>query len=143
MNTILIPIDGSAQSLKALNTALDFEQPRHANQFMLLTVLPPLMGRARGLYTHDELSQFYLRESEYMLAAAKERLNQSEQKYETRMVIGSPAEMIHAVARNIKAKKIYMGSRGRGAGASILLGSVATQLATMTDLPLTLVNTKE
>ncbi len=143
MNPILIPIDGSAPSLNALKTAIQFNKVDEHKPLFLVTVMPPLVGRSRGLFTFEQLNSFYEAESDLMLKDAKALLAQYQISFQERMVVGAPAEMIAAVAQQINAHKIYIGTRGRGAARSLLLGSVAAKLVTLSSLPITLVNSKE
>lgn len=143
MTLILIPIDGSRPSLKALEAALELNPPESQAELFLLAVMPPLIGRARGLLTFEQLNAFYLAEADLMLQQARTLLQSRGVTYQERVVVGNPAEMIAKVARQINAAQIYMGTRGRGATASLLLGSVAAKVITLSDLPITLVNQEE
>ena len=49
------------------------------------------------------------------------------------------AETIARVAADIDADEIYMGTRGLGSVASLFMGSVATKVLHLTELPVTLV----
>jgi nucleotide-binding universal stress UspA family protein len=59
--------------------------------------------------------------------------------YETRAERGAVAATIDRVAREENVKHIIMGTRGLGGVRGLLLGSVATQLLHLTDVPVTLV----
>jgi nucleotide-binding universal stress UspA family protein len=52
---------------------------------------------------------------------------------------GSPAEMIVKAAEELNCVGIVMGTRGMGALANLVLGSVATKVVHLTVLPVTLV----
>jgi nucleotide-binding universal stress UspA family protein len=140
MSTILIPVDGSVQSIRAVAAVLAFRSHELASELFLLNVQPPLLGRARGYFTHQQLDELYQGEANLALRSAIEMITAAGVPYQQRMVVGAPAEMIAAVAQQTGASQIFMGTRGRGASAAVLLGSVANQLASLTDLPLTLVN---
>jgi nucleotide-binding universal stress UspA family protein len=57
----------------------------------------------------------------------------------TRSERGAVPATIDRVAREEHAAQIIMGTRGLGGVRGLLLGSVATQLLHMTDVPVTLV----
>ncbi|WP_027468903.1 universal stress protein [Deefgea rivuli] len=140
MSTILVPVDGSVQSIRAVAAVLAFRSHESYRELFLLNVQPPLLGRTRGYVTHQQLDELYRAEANLALSSAIELIVAAGVPYQQRMVIGAPAEMIATVAQQVGASQIFMGTRGRGASAAILLGSVANQLASLTDLPLTLVN---
>ncbi|MBF6907524.1 universal stress protein, partial [Acinetobacter baumannii] len=52
---------------------------------------------------------------------------------------GPPAPAIADYARTAACDAIIMGTRGRGALANLMIGSVATQVVKLVDIPVTLV----
>ena len=56
-----------------------------------------------------------------------------------RIETGATADTIVRVAGEIDADEIFMGSRGLGSVAALFMGSVATKVLHLTDLPVTLV----
>jgi nucleotide-binding universal stress UspA family protein len=59
--------------------------------------------------------------------------------YVTRTERGGVATTIDRVARDEEVQQIFMGTRGLGGVRGLLLGSVATQLLHLVDVPVTLV----
>ena len=59
--------------------------------------------------------------------------------YVTRTERGGVAPTIDRVARDEHVQHIFMGTRGLGGVRGLLLGSVATQLLHLVDVPVTLV----
>jgi nucleotide-binding universal stress UspA family protein len=59
--------------------------------------------------------------------------------YIARTERGGVAETIDRVARDERVQHIFMGTRGLGGVRGLLLGSVATQLLHLVDVPVTLV----
>ncbi|MBB5189399.1 nucleotide-binding universal stress UspA family protein [Silvimonas terrae] len=140
MTTLLIPVDGSAHSLRAVERALQFKQQEQWTDLVLLSVAPLLLGRTRGFFTTTQLNLLYERQTEEMQKAARALLDKASQPYNAMVVPGTPVDAILAVADEVGAAQIYMGTRGHGAAASILLGSVANRVASLARIPVTLVN---
>lgn len=63
-----------------------------------------------------------------LLKEAAAVLDEQDSPCETIEASGRPAEAIRQIATDIQADIIVVGSRGRGAAASILLGSVSGEL---------------
>lgn len=59
--------------------------------------------------------------------------------FDVRIEVGEPADTIIRVAAESDADEIYMGSRGLGSVSSLFMGSIATRVVHLTDLPVTLV----
>lgn len=62
---------------------------------------------------------------------------------EIRVVFGDPAKALIAAAHDADAELLIVGSRGRGAIASMMLGSVSAQLATVAPCPVVVVPSVE
>jgi CBS domain-containing protein len=60
-------------------------------------------------------------------------------RFVARTEIGSPAEIIDRVAREVGAHQIVMGTRGLGSLGNLFLGSVATKVVRLAQIPVTLV----
>jgi nucleotide-binding universal stress UspA family protein len=53
--------------------------------------------------------------------------------------VGEPAEKIVQYARENGCEQIFMGTHGRGAVSKVLLGSVASKVVALSDVPVVLV----
>lgn len=140
MPTLLIPVDGSAQSLRAVQAALLLREQEGCDALLLLNVQLPLLGRTRGFFTDADLDILYSAEAERIFAPARALLAGAGVPHDERRAIGLAAEMIVRVARQENAAHIVMGTRGHGAAAALLLGSVASRVVSLADVPVTLVN---
>jgi len=60
-------------------------------------------------------------------------------RFVARAELGSPAETIDRVAREVGAYQIVMGTRGLGSLGNLFLGSVATKVVRLAQIPVTLV----
>jgi nucleotide-binding universal stress UspA family protein len=139
MEKVLLPIDGSDQSRRAIDFFI-VARIKHKGpvEAVLLNVQPTPEIRALAMRRDAILSD--LRQSaENELAEPRERLVAAGIPCKARIEFGDVAETVVEVAREEGCQQIIMGTRGRGAIAGLLLGSVATKVLHLTDLPVTFV----
>jgi nucleotide-binding universal stress UspA family protein len=139
---ILIAVDGSKNSLKAVDCLVDHagwykEKP----EVELVTVhLPvpklPRMGMAVG---KGQIDRYYQEEGEAKLAAAKKRLERAGIAYQARILVGQVAESIVKQAKDRRCELIYIGTRGMSEIGKALVGSTATKVIHISDVPVLLV----
>lgn len=139
---ILLAVDGSKSSLAAVQSLIDHAAwYREAPQVELVTVhLPvprlPGMGAAVG---KSQLEKYYQEEGEAHLAAARGKLDAAGLRYETRILVGPVAETLVKHAKDKRCDLIYIGTRGLSALGKALLGSTATKVLHISDIPVLLV----
>jgi nucleotide-binding universal stress UspA family protein len=139
---ILVAVDGSKPSLKAVQLLIDHcDWYRSPPQVELVTVhLPvpklPRMGAAVG---KQQIEKYYREEGESMLAAARKALDAARVPYEAHVLVGPVAEAIVKHANDKRCDLIYIGTHGRSALGKALIGSTATKVLHMSDVPVLLV----
>ena len=134
---ILIAVDGSKPSLDAVNLVIgQAGQYRAAPQVELVTVHRPVpkVGVARA-----QVEKYYQEEGEQMLAAAKKKLDAAGVKYQAHILIGDVAESIVKHAGSARVDLICIGTRGLSELGKVLLGSTATKVLHISDIPVLLV----
>jgi nucleotide-binding universal stress UspA family protein len=138
MHTVLLPVDGSDQSRRAIDFFLTHIRRIGPVKAVLLHVHPA--SESRALAMHRDVVRADLRPiAEEVLAEPRQRLEGAGIPYKQRLELGEIAQTIVAVAREEGCAHIIMGTRGQGAIAGLLLGSVATNVLQLTDVPVTLV----
>jgi nucleotide-binding universal stress UspA family protein len=55
------------------------------------------------------------------------------------VLIGDPAQTVVKFIKSSKCDQLVMGSHGRGAFKNLVLGSVATKILSLCDVPVTIV----
>ncbi|NMU93626.1 universal stress protein [Achromobacter ruhlandii] len=140
MKRILIPVDGSRHAVHAVRAMLDARAYDPVERVELLTVQVPLQAGkiGRGLSQAD-IDAYHQEEGEAALRDASGLLAEAGVAFGERIEIGAAAETIARVAAEIDADEIYMGTRGLGSVAALFMGSVATKVLHLTELPVTLV----
>ena len=122
---ILVAIDDSAHAARALDEALDLARAQRSRVTVLSVASRGAWRYMAGPYVGMMPTQEDADEAaERTIAAARSRVG-DEIPLTTIVGRGSPAEAILARAREGNHDLIVMGSRGRGAAASALLGSVS------------------
>ena len=139
---ILLAVDGSKSALDAVKSLIDhLDWYREAPEIELVTVhLPvpklPRMGAAVG---KNQLEEYYQEEGEAQLQAARRLLEAAKVPYQPRILVGPVAETLVKHAKEKRCDLIYIGSRGRTSLEKALLGSTATKVLHISDVPVLLV----
>jgi nucleotide-binding universal stress UspA family protein len=145
---ILVAIDGSEHSDRALNYALDLAE-KYSAEIMLLSVAQPLVATGPMFVTQPlmppESTVMYVKgietAHEKMLAEALKKAKHSKPDLTiSKMLInGRPADEIVKLANQEKFDLIVMGSRGMGRIKEFFLGSVSDRVADEANCPVLLV----
>ena len=138
---IVVPLDGSAASERALDHALSLAATNPGWLLILVNVqTPDTLGFPDIQMGAADARALANRESESVLRKSVEACEKHHVRCETRAEYGEPvAETIVRIARETGADQIVMGARGLGRLRGLMLGSVTTQVVHLTDIPVTLV----
>jgi nucleotide-binding universal stress UspA family protein len=137
----LVPVDGSSNSLCAIRHVIRLVQDREPLEIHLLNVQPPLHGDVTSFVAKENVRDFHLEEGEKALARACELLREAEVPFTKHLYVGSAAQVIAEVARELRCDKVVMGTHGRGTITQLLMGSVSHEAIHQMDpeIPITLV----
>jgi nucleotide-binding universal stress UspA family protein len=135
---VLIPIDGSEQSLRALrHVATHASMDGRPIRITLLNVQPTVP--VGSVVTRAMVNEHYASQSEAALAAARRFVSRRNLSADVRVLVGDPAESIVETARRGRYSEIVMGTRGLGTLKGLLLGSVVTKVIQLSRVPVTVV----
>lgn len=141
MKNVLIPVDGSENSLRAVRYMIDRVREFGPCSIHLLNVqLPIVSGTVLTFISADAIQEYYEDESITALAKAKDILDTAGVMYQAELRVGNVADTIKAYATEQHCDHIVMGSRGLGAAGSLLLGSVAMKVLHTIHIPVVLIN---
>src|SRR5215469_5045381 len=143
MERILVGVDGSAPSLRAVQFAADLAIKYNAELILLRVVgdRAPELGPAVEEYARSEhipvaAAEFVLPMADDVLDnACREALATGATRILAEQSFGDPTEQIVATARDREADLIVVASRGHGRLAGLLLGSVAQKVISLARCP--------
>lgn len=139
MHTFLVPYDGSASALRALQHALNLAKELHETKLELLNVQEPALMREHASRTSQEIRHMQMEAAMRVLQPAVTLLDAENISYVTNWSSGSAADEILKLMKERHYAAIIMGTRGHGAIASAILGSVTAKVIHGATVPVTLV----
>jgi len=126
---VLVPVDGSEYSLKAVESACDLVKTQPSSTLILLSVSIQVPELEEGRYIAEKMKT----QAEAALAKAKEVAASKEPQVKVAAILAtgsSPTEEIVRVAKDEKIDLIVIGSRGLAGKTTSFLGSTATKVVT-------------
>ena len=141
MTTLLIPVDGSDYSLKAVDYAVyRARESKTPIEVHLLNVQMALASVNVKLFVSAEsLESYYRDEGQRALEAPLACAKSAGLTVTPHIGVGDPAKIIIDYVAEKKADEIIMGSHGRGALAGAFVGSVAQKVVHLSSVPVVLV----
>jgi nucleotide-binding universal stress UspA family protein len=140
MAKILIAVDGSLHSRRAVEEVLRLRAAQGGPEIHLLNVQIPIeSGHARMFVGHEDLQDYYREEGLAALKEARAIMDAAGVPYTHHIAVGHVAQTIAAYAKEKSFDQIVLGSHGRGALTHLLLGSVASDVLQIAEVPVTLV----
>ena len=140
MLKLLAPVDGSENSTRlAANLVKWLGRLGEPVDIHLLNVQPALHGEIGMFLSSEQIRDYHHDEGIKALQAARDMLDAAGVVYTFHISVGEPAVAIVRFARDQHCDQIMMGTRGLGQFATFLLGSVATKVIQLTDIPVMLI----
>ena len=138
MNTILVAIDGSDDSMRALDQAIKLfaTDSLHIHLLSVAEVI-----HMNEVLFKDTASGMHQIEEEHKAACQKilepaiRTLKDADISHDAHIEIGQPAQTITEVAGKYHCETIVMGTRGNGAIRSLVVGSVANKDVHLSAMP--------
>lgn len=139
MKRILVGLDGSESSLRAMALASEVAR-RFEAKLTLVTVVPPLLlpndAYAVGV---SDIEQEHRRHAERIIHGSAAKLSDGGKGADQAIVFGAPAESLAELALSDDVEMVVVGSHGRSMVARMLLGSVSHRLLHICEKPVLVV----
>lgn len=123
---ILLPIDGSEHSKKAVDAVISLCEGREKDCRVTLFYAAPILYYSPEMMNLDiDLEAVVQREGESVTQEAKDKLGARGIEFNVIVETGDPAREICLLAKHEPYDLIVMGSRGLGTFGELVLGSVS------------------
>ena len=137
---ILLAVDGRPYTKKMLaNLATHEELLGGTHTYIVLIVQAPLPARARAALGKEVVDTYHAEEAEKILAPVCKFLGRHGVDAKRSVKVGPVGETLAKVADTGKFDLLVMGSHGHGAIATLVMGSVTTQVLAHSKVPLLIV----
>ena len=139
MKTLLVAVDGSPPSLRALDYAIAEAKALGEGAIIhLVNAQPPVPSAVSDFVDRNAVDDFHREEAEKEIATARQKLTESGVTFRTALLVGSPAESIAKYAKTNTIDEIIMGRRGLNRLSGLLLGAVSSRVLALVEQPVTL-----
>ena len=138
LGTILVPVDGSEHSMRAVHYAAGLARLGEGAKLVLLHCHKPVpltLGEPNFQQALDALG----RESEGILMPYRRALQEQGVAFEEKVVGGSAAQVIADVAENLGCGLVVMGSKGKSDLEGLIVGSVTHKVLHIASCPVLVV----
>jgi nucleotide-binding universal stress UspA family protein len=140
VHRVLLAVDGSKHAIRAADYICSLHKLGMPVEVELVNAPAPIpTGYVRRFLTTEMIERYYREEGVPALRDAREALQSAGVDFNAHVVPGHAAEEIVQVAREHQCARIVMGTRGLGAAAGLMLGSIAYQVIHLSPIPVTLV----
>jgi len=141
-NRILVAIDGSTMSKKALKSAIQFGKERYSNIGVIHVEKNLQIPEGMTNESIDELYSTLREEGNEVINYAISLAEEEGIDVNTQLVFGDPAFQIVRKAKEGNYQLIIMGSRGLGGIKGLMLGSVSQKVSQLSHCPVLIIKSR-
>ena len=125
---ILVPVDGSDNSYKALEAALVLSEKLGSNISVVNVMEQVPITHIESEKLLSELLEAYKKENQEILSKCSDIAHQKGITIKTVLLQGNPASVILDYSKKENFDLVIMGSRGMGKFKELILGSVSSKI---------------
>lgn len=138
MAKILVPVDGSSNSIRGLEKAIEFAKNNNSSITILhVATLPPV-----HLISHskDKIKTSLAKKTQKFLQDAEDRCTNQNISFTTKVIFGyDPPYDIEQFVKKYKHDMIVIGAKGKSSLKRLFLGSVSNYLVQSLKIPVTVI----
>ncbi|HYD93698.1 MAG TPA: universal stress protein [Noviherbaspirillum sp.] len=140
MLKVLLAVDGSENALRAGDAVIRrAREAKGGYEVHLVNVQHPLHGGISTFVNQAQIKDYHHDEGMRALAPAREKFDAAGIPCEVHLFVGEPAQVIARYAREQGFDEIVIGTRGLTPVAGLVLGSVASKIVHLAEVPVLLV----
>lgn len=139
MKRALVPFDGSGNAMRAVAYAIEAVREKPSLELELLYVLDPMPLRSNAVLTQEEMHKIYAENADRMLQPARDMLDGAGIPYRASYRVGMAGAEIAGHVKEKDCDAVIMGTRGMGPIPHVVIGSVATRVVNLVDVPIVLI----
>lgn len=139
MRKVLVPIDGSENSMRAIQHAISMAKLTPCEIHVLSVQLPIRLGEEISTLSRDAIDSYLHRTGDQVLDIARDVMQRAGVPCFGHVKIGDIATTITDFAVREKMDEIVMGTRGMSTFRNLMLGSIASKVIHLAAMPVTLV----
>ena len=139
MLKVLVPVDGSANALRAVRQAVADYQRHHELEVHLLNVQAPLSRHIARFISRDDRSAWHEEQASERMAGAVALLRQAGVPHQVHWCVGDRAAEICAAAERLAMHHIVMGTARKNSITRMLEDSVTNKVLERTPVPVQVV----
>lgn len=136
---ILVPVDGSANSDRAVKYAVELAKLVPGTVLHLLNVQASVGSLVTMFVPKANVDAHHREEGEKALASAVKICADAGVEAKTHISVGRPGPVVGEFVKRLSCKSLAMGTRGHTGVGGSLLGSVAQDVVSHVDVPVCLV----
>jgi YjbE family integral membrane protein len=135
MHRVLIPVDATGNSLKAVEHVVNRHAGDDGLEVHLVHVSTPLSLYVARFLKHGERESYHRAEAQKALEPAQALLNRFSVPYAAHAELGDKAETIHRIAQRLHADEIVMGTARKNSLTRVLEDSVTNRVIERATIP--------
>jgi nucleotide-binding universal stress UspA family protein len=139
MKAILVAVDGSEISDRAVRHAVDLLSAGLAAELHLLNVQPNFGGAISSFVSKEQIDSHHREEGHKGLASAIAITKKAGLDAKVHIGVGRHGEVVSDYVDKLSAGLVVLGTRGHTGLSGVLLGSVAQDVIAHVNVPVTLV----
>lgn len=139
MLRVLVPVDGSPNSLNAVRHVVDEYQRNHELEVHLVNVQRPLSRHVARFIARQDRAAFHREQADKALVEAHKLLNDLKVPFETHLETGDRAQVICDLAEKLKVHHIVLGTARKSSLTRMFEDSTTNSVLEKTSVPVEMV----